>query len=124
MFRKTENLFNNYKKYYTLGDQLQQINGAGQECIYENSAKTRNSFFSQMSKNQKNEIRCFECVENNFSNFPPVNCRLCKNIICNSCVQLCACKVCEFSVCKNCRTELQINGFYDQYCFDCAANLS
>ena len=131
MFKKTENLFENYNKYYLKTKSFKAPNEDKLNFRYENKSKTINNLFEKLSRNQNLTI-CRNCgrqlqtlVKENskmdIENQNIIHCENCKADICFTCSKNSSCHFCNKIHCVGCSSETLIifDNKYARVCFNC-----
>ncbi len=124
MFRKSENLLDNYQRFYSLGEEIKNQGESLQDCVYQNSIKTMNTFIGQMSRNQNIGIQCYACQAPFAEDQPYTTCAYCPSVVCEQCQEFNHCPSCKIVVCKNCILEVVFMSQYSKFCEMCTQSLN
>ena len=119
MFKKSENLLSNFKKFYQIKSKDKKMEIQEQDFHYENNSKNLQSFYSDLSKNQKIQ-KCRKCgfkIDQNPEFFKI--CERCSGFLCENCVKDSCCFKCDKVFCISCIEDIVYDGRYYRICFGC-----
>lgn len=122
MFRKSDNLYPSYQRFYTGRSDLRQMHAFCPDCLYENPDRQLSGRLSAIAEGQRMKY-CSFCHENITYLAEEIRCLDCRLQICPHCSEERSCVHCGVNLCRTCAVDCVFKNQYKFCCRPCQRNV-